>query len=222
MACMLSKAPILCRATFHKNITFGSVTKITRLQSYEHYSNRTNAIAEQKFRLKDNISKDYKLVYREQGIINITTTIAYNAGWIGIILSASLMGYIIYKNPPVEGVERTFGQDAKGVIKPLSKLNRALIILFGFAASLTLIIGSKAIPFRIYYSSAEKLYKALFVRSVLGKKQIVTFGEGTAVPIFKRKHLGDLLFKINGRTVLLDKECFPVPFVRERMISKTD
>lgn len=217
MACILSKAPILCRTTFHKNIIFGSVTKITR--SYPHYSNRTNIIAEQKFRFKDNISNDYKIIYREQGIVNIITTIAHNAGWIGVILSVFLTGYIIYVNPPVEKEPtKTFSNG--GMIKPLSKLARAGIVLFSFAASVSLIVCSRMIPFRIYYNSAEKLYKAVFVRSILGKKQIITFGEGTAVPKFKRAHTGDILFNINGRTILLDKECFPVPYVRERMICK--
>ncbi|XP_070160844.1 uncharacterized protein [Polyergus mexicanus] len=219
MACILSKAPILCRTIFRKNIIFGSITKITRSDS--HYSNRTNIIVEQKFRLKDNISNDYKIIYREQGIVNTTITIAHNGGWIGIIFSVFLVGYLIYVNPPVkEEAKDTFSNG--GIINPLSKLARVGIVLFTFAASVSLIVLSKMIPFRIYYNSAEKLYKAVFVRSILGKKQILTFGEGTAVPKFKRAHTGNILFNINGRTVLLDKACFPVPYVRERMICKTD
>ncbi|XP_072753863.1 uncharacterized protein [Anoplolepis gracilipes] len=211
------KAPILCRTVFHKNIIFGSITKT----SYKHLSNKINIIAEQKFRLKDNISNDYKIVYREQEIINLITTISHYSGWIGVIFSAFLTGYVIYKNPPVEKEIETEFKNG-GIIRPLSKLSRAVMLFFSFAVSVTLIICSKMIPFRIYYSPVEKLYKAVFVRSILGKKQILIFGEGTAVPIFKREHVGDILFKINGHTVLLDKECFPVPYVRERMIHKTN
>lgn len=219
MACILNKAPILCRTTFYRNIIFGSVTKVTR--NYQHYTNRTNIIAERNFKLKDNISSDYKLIYREQGIINIITTIAYYGGCVGVIFNVFLAGYIIYVNPPVEEeVKTTFSSG--GIIKPLSKLGRVGILLFTFVTSISLILCSRMIPFRIYHSPVEKLYKAVFVPSILGKKQIVTFGEGTAVPKFKRKHIGNVLFNINGRTVLLDKECFPVPYVRERMICKTD
>lgn len=222
MACILSKAPIFCRATFRKNIIFASVTKITRGKTYEHFTNRTNIFAERKFKLKDNISSDYKLIYREQGIINVITTIAHNGGWMGVIFSVFLAGYIICKNPPVEEGATTTTFNNGGIIRPLSKLNRAAIVLFTFVSSVTLILCSKGIPFRIYHSPAEKLYKAVFVRSLLGKKQVVTFGEGTVVPAFKRKHLGDVLFNINGRIVILDKECFPVPHVRERMICRID
>lgn len=217
MACILSRAPIFCRAAFHKNIIFRSVTQIKRVYSFEHLTNKTNPFVEQKFRLKDNISKDYKLVYREQKFVNTVITIAHIFGWVGAIFGVLLTGYIIYKNPPMnEGLEFKEG----GIIMPLSNLNKALILIGCSGICVTLIICSRIIPFRIYHSATEKLYKAIFVPSMSGKKQIITFGEYTAVPIFKRKHMGDIFFKINGRIVLLDKECFPVPFMRERMIQK--
>lgn len=219
MAYILSKTPILCRAAFHKNIILGSVTKITK--SYMHQTNKTNVIAERKFRLKDNISDNYKLIYREENIMNVMITFAYNTAWIGIIFCTVFIGYLIYKNPPVEEQkELTFSSGAYA--SSLSKLARTAISLFSLALIVTVILCCRIIPFRIYHNSAEKLYKAVFVRSILGKKQIVTFGEGTVMPIFKRKHAGNILFNANGRIILLDRECFPIPYMREQMIYKTN
>lgn len=218
MAYILNKTPILCRAAFHKNIILGSVTKITK--SYMHQTNKTNVIAERNFRLKDNISNNYKLIYREQTAMNVMITFAYNVSWLGIIFCTVFIGYLIYKNPPVEDKKLTFNSDV--YMPSLSKLARIAMLLFSLATTVTVIVCCRIIPFRIYYNPAEKLYKAVFVRSILCKKQIVTFGEGTAIPIFKRKHTGNLLFNVNGRIVLLDRECFPIPYIREQMICKTN
>ncbi|XP_025266063.1 uncharacterized protein LOC112638460 [Camponotus floridanus] len=219
MAYILNKTSILCRAAFHKNIILGSVTKITK--SYMHQTNKTNIIAEQKFRLKDNISNNYKLIYREQRAMNVMITLAYNTAWLGIIFCTVFMGYLIYKNPPVEEHKKlTFISSAYA--SSLSKSARTAILLFSLALTITVIVCCRIIPFRIYYSPAEKLYKAVFVRSILCEKHIVTFGEGTAMPIFKRKHTGNILFNVNGRIILLDKESFPIPYMREQMIYKTN
>lgn len=218
MAYILNKTPILCRAAFYKNIIFGPVTKIARSCMYQ--SNRTNIIAEREFKLKDNISSNYKLIYREQRLINIIITVVYNSAWVGIIFCTFFIGYLIYKNPPVEQKIKVVSPNA--YIGPLNKLARIGIILFSFALTIAVLLCCRIIPFRIYHSPAEKLYKVVFVRSIFDKQQIVTFGEGTAVPLFKHKHIGDTLFNINGRIILLDKECFPVQHMREQMIRKTN
>ncbi|XP_029159955.1 uncharacterized protein LOC114931962 [Nylanderia fulva] len=218
MACILSKAPIFYRAAFHKTIIFGSVTQVNRRLYNQHLTNKTNAFMERKFRFKDNISNDYKLVYREQKIVNGIMIIGHTAGWIGAIYGMCLMGLEFLMDPPMDkGVEFEGG----GILMSLSKPKKILLLLCCIGICTTLILCSRIIPFRIYHSATEKLYKAVFVPSISFKKQIVTFGEFTAVPIFKRRHAGDILFKINGRIVLLDIECFPVPFMRERMIIKS-
>lgn len=219
MAYILSKTPILCRAAFHKNIIFGPVTKITKSCMYQ--SNKTNIIAEREFKLKDNISNNYKLIYREQRYFNIIVTLIYNSAWVGIIFGTFLMGYLIYKNPPVEE-QKTKIFTTNSYMKPLSKLARIGVTLFSLALTIVVLLCCRMIPFRIYHSPAEKLYKIVFVRSIFDKQQIITFGEGTAVPLFKREHVGDVLFNINGRITLLDKECFPVQHMREQMICKTN
>ncbi|XP_024872623.1 uncharacterized protein LOC112455122 [Temnothorax curvispinosus] len=225
MAYILNKAPVLCRSVFRKNIISGPVNKNTLVRSYEHLTNRTNKTnswAEQKYKLKDNISDGYQLVYREHSTINGTIIAAYHIGWICFAAATFSSGYLMYVNPPVlkkgtSGILRT-----GYVLRPLTDVQRVLILFTSFAFSAILIVVSKGLPLRIYYSSKEKVYKAVFVNRIFGKKQIETFGEGTVVPVSNRKFLRDSFFKINNRIVLLDKECFPVPYVRERMLRKTE
>ncbi|XP_012227876.1 uncharacterized protein [Linepithema humile] len=219
MAYILSKIPILCQTAFHKNIRFKSAVKMISIRNC-HITNRTNPMAEQRFKLKDNISSDYKLIYREHKIVNFVTIVAYTCGWLGLTAGTMSMGYLIYKNPPLqqEGIKDGSGKE---ILKPLSQFGRITAICASITLSILAIIASKVIPFRIYHNPTEKLYKAIFVSNALGKAQILTFGEGTVVPKFGRKYIGDLLFDINGYTVLLDKECFPVPYAREQMIRRT-
>lgn len=219
MAYILNKALILRRSAFYKNIISGSINKNTLMNHQEHLTNKTNSLAEKKYKLKDNISNDYQLVYREHSTINTVVVGAYHIGWLGLVAGTLSIGYLIYKNPPVreKGSEEVL--DGR-VLRPLTSLERVLMLLASFAVSIILIVSSRTIPIRIYHSPTEKVYKAVFVNRIFGKKQMETFSEGGAVPVFSRKSPGDLLFNINGRIVLLDKECFPVPYVRERMIRK--
>jgi len=191
------------------------------VKRYEHLN--TNPWAEKKFKLMDNISDDYRLVYREHSSFNVLISIAYHVGWLGLVSTTLSMGYLIYKNPSVQqekGMEGVL--QSEKLFKPLSNVGRVLMIIGSFAVCIVLIVCSKTIPFRIYHNSAEKMYKAVFVNRIFGKKQIETFGEGTIVPTFSRKFLGDLFFNINGRNVLLDKECFSVPYIHEQMIRKSN
>ncbi|XP_018318251.1 uncharacterized protein [Mycetomoellerius zeteki] len=221
MAYLLNKTSILCRPVFHKNIISGPINKNTLVKSYEHLTNKTNTWAEKKYKLKDNISNGYKLIYREQLTMNMLITSTYYVGWISFALSLYTLGYFIYMKPPVlKGVKNVLSEE-KLTLKPMNNLERLLLILASFTLSIILIVGSKTIPFRIYYNSADKIYKAVFVKGILGKTQMETFGEGTVIPVFNRKNQADFLFNINGRIVILDKECFPVQSVRERMIRKT-
>jgi len=220
MAYIMNKIPILCRPVFHKNIIFGPINKNVLVKSYEHLTNKTNPWAEKKYRLKDNISDDYRLVYREQLGVNTITVAAYHIGWISLISSIFIIGYMIYEKPPLKKETEIIG--SKGILRPLTTLQRVFMLFTSFAVSIILIVGSRTIPFRIYHNPTEKIYKAVFVSRVFGKMQTETFGEGTVVPVFSRKFLGDILFNINGRIVILDKECFPVPYVREQMIRKTE
>ncbi|XP_011685567.1 PREDICTED: uncharacterized protein LOC105448599 [Wasmannia auropunctata] len=217
MAYILNKATVLCRPVFRKNIISGPLNKITLVKSNQQMTNKTNAWAEQKYKLMDNISDGYRLVYRELSAISTTITVAYHAGWLGVAVSTISLGYLIYMRPPVQDTVR--GSDEK-LLMPLSAVGRIIALLGSFAVAAILIVGSKTIPYRIYYNAAEKVYKAVFVNRILGKKQIETFGEGTVVPVFSRKYIGDILFKINGRIVILDKECFPVQSIRDQMICK--
>ncbi|XP_012539734.1 uncharacterized protein LOC105838598 [Monomorium pharaonis] len=219
MAYILGKASILCRSGFRMNIIPGSINKNTFVRSYEYLSNKTNPWAEQKYKQKDNISDNYQLVYREQSFINLVTTSGYHIGWLGLVTSTICLGYVIYKKPPVQ---EKGSEDAPTteVIRPLTAMERIVLLFLSFVISTVLIVGTRTLPFRIYHDPVGKMYKAVFVSRILGKKQIETFGEGTVVPVFSRKSLGDLLFNINGRVVILDKECFPVQYVRERMLRK--
>lgn len=221
MAYILSKAPILCRSVFHKNTISGPVNKNTLVRSYEYLTNKTNAWAEQKYKQKDNISDGYRLVYREHSTVIGFIAAAYHIGWLGLGFGILGMGYLIYMKPPVQekGTKGMF--HSEHTLKPLTNVGRVLLLLLTFAVSMVLIVGSKTIPFRIYYNSTEKMYKAVFVSRILGKKQMETFGEGVVVPVVSRKRLGDIFFNINGRIVILDKECFPVQSIREQMLCKT-
>lgn len=221
MAYILNKIPLLCRPAFRKNIISGPINKNTLVKNYEHLTNKTNPWAEQKYKLKDNMSDGYRLVYREHSTINAIITAAYHIGWIGFVSNIFCIGYLLYMKPPVRE-KGTEGVLQSGLLRPLSALERIFMLFASFTISIILIVGSKTIPFRIYHNSVERMYKGVFVTRVMGKKQIETFGEGTVMPAFSRKSLGNLLFNINGRIVILDKECFPVPYVRERMIRKTE
>lgn len=221
MAYILNKVPLLCRSVFRKNIISGPINKNTLVKNYEHFTNRTSRWAERKYKLKDNISDGYRLVYREHPTRIFTIFATYHLGWIGFASSIFCAGYLIYMKPPVreKGIEGILEDE---VLRPLSALERILALLTSFTMSIILIVCSKIIPFRIYHNSTEKIYKGVFVNRILGKKQIETFGEGTAVPVFSCKSLRNLLFNINGRIVILDEESFPVQCVRERMIHKTE
>lgn len=223
MAYILNKAQILCRPAFLKNIISSPINK--RLKSYKHFSNRTNVWTEKKYKLKDNISDDYRLVYREHSSFNMMIAVAYHVGWMGIVAGTLSTGYLIFMKPPVyekKGMEGVLIKEYEGIVEPLTNVGRVLMLCASFAISTLLIVCSKTIPFRIYYNSAEKVYKGVFVHRIFGKKQIETFGEGTVIPVFSRKSLGHIFFNMNGRIVILDKECFPVPSIREQMICKTE
>lgn len=219
MTHILNRAQVWCRSAFLKNI----ISSPSKRNNYEYFTNRTNAIAEKKYKLKDNISDDYRLVYREHSTISRVMVVAYHMGYIGIATSILSMGYFIVKRPPLqeEGMEGVL-QKYDNVIIPLSNVGRVLMLCASFAVSIVLIVASKTIPFRIYHNPMEKMYRAVFVSKIFGKKQIETFGEGTVIPVFRRKSLGNVLFNMNGRIVILDKECFPVQSVREQMIRKTE
>lgn len=222
MAYILNKAQILCRPAFLKNIISSPINK--RLKSYEHFSNRTNAWTEKKYKLKDNISDSYRLIYREHSTISMVFAVAYHMGWMGIVTSTLSMGYLIYMKPPLQekGMEGVLRKEHEGLIMPLTTMGRVLMLCASFAISMVLVVGSKTIPFRIYHNPVEKVYKAVFAHRIFGKKQIETFGENTVIPVFNRKSRGNVLFNMNGRIVILDKECFPVPSIREQMIRKTE
>ncbi|XP_018046050.1 PREDICTED: uncharacterized protein LOC108685667 [Atta colombica] len=221
MIYLLNKTSILWRPVFHKNIISGPINKNTLVKSYKHLNNKTNAWTEQKYKLKDNISNDYQLVYREQSSICTLITSTYHFGWLSLATSLFTLGYFIYMKSPVqEGIENTLSDDEL-ILRPFSNWEKLLLIFGSFTISIMLIVSSKAIPFRIYYNSADKIYKAVFVNRILGKTQMETFSEGTVVPVFNRNR-GDIFFKLNGRIVILDKECFPVQSIRERMICKTE
>lgn len=222
VANIMSKISTLCRATFHKNINFRPITRNMFVKNMHEYlnraPNRTNFKAEQRFKLWDNISNDYKLIFREQRAMSMTFVVAYNLGWIGSLFIAPLtIAYVIIKDPPV-GEEKL--QGIFGPIKPINKTGRKIMMWTGFVMFVSLIVVGKILPIRIYHDPNKKLYKAVFA-GILHKKNILTFSEGTAVPKFKY-FLKDHLFDINGRTVLLEEEDYLVPFVREQMIRKTN
>ncbi|XP_018337172.1 PREDICTED: uncharacterized protein LOC108745491 [Trachymyrmex septentrionalis] len=221
MAYLLNKTSILWRPVFHKNIISGPINKNTLVRSHEYLTNKTNAWAEQKYKLKDNISNGYRLVYREQSNLCTLITSTYHFGWLSLAASLFILGYFILKPPVQEEVENTLSDDQL-ILRPSSNLERLLLIFGSCTLAIIFIVGSKTIPFRIYYNSVDKIYKAVFVNRILGKTQMETFGEGTAVPAFNRKNRNGIFFKINGRIILLDKECFPVQSIRERMICKTE
>ncbi|XP_011050179.1 PREDICTED: uncharacterized protein LOC105143501 [Acromyrmex echinatior] len=221
MAYLLNKTSILWRSVFHKNIISGPINKNTLVKNYKHLAHKTNAWTEQKYKLKDNISNGYRLVYREHSNICTLIILTYHFGWLSLAANLSVLGYFVCMKPPVQEETENLLPDDKLILRPSSNLGRLLLILGSFTISIILIVGSKTIPFRIYHNSADKIYKAVFVNRILGKTQMETFGESTIVPVFSRNR-GDIFFKINGRIVILDKECFPVQSMRERMIHKIE
>ncbi|XP_019698890.2 uncharacterized protein LOC105187429 isoform X1 [Harpegnathos saltator] len=73
MAYILSKIPVLYRAAYYKNIILGPAkithlgAKITHIRNHGYSSPvKLHSLEEQKFKLKDKISDDYKLIYKEQ------------------------------------------------------------------------------------------------------------------------------------------------------------
>lgn len=186
------------------------------MRDAEHSTNRTNLRAEQRFKLLDKISDDYKLIYREQAVISRTVTVGYNCGWLGLFGAALGLVYFIIKNPPIvqepiDGIWST--------LKPLTRTGSIIMLCAGLVMSVMLIVVCNTIPLRIYHNSTQKLYKAMFAYNILGKRKILTFCEGTAIPKFKW-FLNETFFDINGHTTLLDAEHFPVPFVRQQMLHK--
>lgn len=220
MAAILSKAPILCRTAFQKKLIFGPITKIILVKNQGHLTNRTNIRAEQRFRLKDNISDDYRLIYREQKFIEAVCVISYNSGWIGLALGSFLAAYLVYEDPPVTDVERP---GFFNTLKPLTKVGRIIMLIGGFVICVLLLTVSRTMPLRIYHSSTQKMYKMIIVDNIFRGKKMLTFGEGTVTQKFKRSGftLG-ALYDINGHTILLDIESFPVQSMREQMIRKTN
>lgn len=217
MANIMNKALLLCRPAFHKNIIYGPFNKITLVKTCYHFTNRTNVKAEEYLKRKDNISNDYKLIYRDETNLIICVSFAYHCGWIGTIAILLSAVYIILRDPPKEEevVVGLFRQPYKLPSDPI----KLIASCCGLIMCSVILYVSRIFPFRIYHNQKEKLYKAVFA-SIMGTKKIVTFGEGTAVQKYKHKYFKDL-YDINGHTILLEEESFPVPFVREQMICKS-
>lgn len=215
MAYILSKAPALFR-TVNKNTIFGATTKITSMRNHRYEILRTNLKAEERFKLIDNISNNYKLVYREHRAVVITAAAGYIVGWITPLCAAICIGYIFIKNPPIEEEEK---ERSMTMLKPLGKIGRIVLILSALIVSVMVTAVSKAMPLRIYHNPKEKLFKAVFAKNILGKKEVFTFAEGTATPRFTRiKLMTSTLFDINGHTVILDKESFAIPHIHELIL----
>ncbi|XP_011146610.1 uncharacterized protein LOC105187492 isoform X2 [Harpegnathos saltator] len=219
MAYILSKTPVLYRTTYYRNIILSPVAKHICIKNSRYFSSiKSDRLTEKRFKLKDNISDDYKLIYREYNRIPQLISITYYTGWFGVCFVIYIVGYIIIKNPLVSDkeVETSFSKE-----KLSTETDRIFMIISGMFLSIVLILGSQMFPFRIYHNCSQKLYKAIFVSNILGKKQIEIFGEGTIIPMFKDfEHLSDIFFKINDRIVLLDKRCFQKPVLYEMMIRK--
>lgn len=221
MACILKRAPILCRAACQKNIIHNSLLQVIRVRNYGHFSpNKSDTLIEKRFKLKDSISDDYKLIYREHKTLNATIIISYYSGWFFSTLGILILGYILIKDPPIVEQEEEIANKQVSLFSP--KTRRIFIVLSTVALPITLVMISRAMPFRIYYSPSQKLFKAVFVSNILRRKQIKTFSEGSAIPMFKRsRFMADSLFKINGHTTLLDRDSFAVQAIREKMICRT-
>ncbi|KAL0116066.1 hypothetical protein PUN28_011135 [Cardiocondyla obscurior] len=222
MIYILDKARILCRSTFRKDVISGFINKKPPARNMEHYPNhRRNTWSETKFKMKDNVSDDYKIVYREISAMNGLIVIGYYAGWVGLAVNISTLGYFIYDRNSLQK------RGLKGVLHDESKTGPFTLVQQGFLwftstiVTVILIYGSRMLPFRIYHNPKEKMFKAVFVRDILGKKRIETFGEGTLEPAFKQKDGGKVFFKMNNRIALIDQEFFPVPYVYEQMLRKT-
>ncbi|XP_032674860.1 uncharacterized protein LOC116845829 [Odontomachus brunneus] len=221
MAYILSKTPILYRAAYYKNIITGPFAKVTCAKNYGYFSPvKSDTLIEKRFRLKDNIADDYKLIYREHNAVRVLITCSYYTGWISLLAGVIIVGYLLIENPPLDSKEV---EDLFGIIKFENELSRLLVASSGIILPIIFIRCIRIIPFRIYYSSLQKLYKVIFVPNILyRKKNIETFGEGCAVSIFNRfNFLADTFFKINGRIVMLDRDYFTVQAIREKMIYRT-
>lgn len=217
MACILNKTPVLYRAAYYRNIIFSPVFKVTCVKNYGYFSpNKSDVIVEKRFKLKDNITDDYKLIYREHNTIHKTIVFSYYSGWFCLLFGICITGYMIIEKPPLKT------EEIKGLftsVQPESKVSRILIMISSVLLPIMLIYVIRMMPFRIYYSSSQKLYKAIFIKDIWRKESIEIFGENSAIPLFSRfKILEDTIFKINGRSILLDRYCFAVQATREKMI----
>lgn len=213
MAYILNRTPILYRAVYYKNIIFSSIAQVKHVRNFESFGyNKSSPMVEKRFKLNDKINDDYKLIYREQKGLNTIIFCSYYGGWISAVAGVFICGYLLINNPEVPDQGRK--------VTP-TKTQRASGAICCVIAPLTLVLVSRLLPLRIYHSRSQKLFKAVFVNNLRGKKQIETFGEHCAVPIFKRfPILQSLFFKINGRNVLLDRECFEIQALYHKMIYK--
>ncbi|XP_014489238.1 PREDICTED: uncharacterized protein LOC106752214 [Dinoponera quadriceps] len=245
MACILSRTPILYRATYFKSVICNPIAQVIRVKNYGHFDPiKSDSILEKKLKLKDNISDDYKLIYREHTTIHRLIILSYNGGWLFLFLSILNAIYIIITDPTLskpykrlyqeepdekyleENIDeegRLMNTDEEGnpliTMQPPSKFSKIISVFGGIVTSAILIITTKTMPLRIYHSPKQKLFKGMFVSNIIHGKKLEIFSEGSAVVMF-RKFMPEALFKINGRIVLLDKECFAVQKLREMMIHK--
>ncbi|RLU15376.1 hypothetical protein DMN91_012370 [Ooceraea biroi] len=224
MICILNKAPLLYRAAFCKNITLGRMTKLILARNCKHQTNKTPVRMQERFRLKDNVSYDYKLIYRDEKKVLTIIFSTYHFGWIGLFATLSCMVYVLYDVFVLQTPEDHRPDSLLGVeMSPLSHLHRFDLLCIATLMASMLIIYSRAIPIRIYHNPKEKLYKVVLINNIFRKGKVVTFAEGSAVPVFKRgSFIKDSLFYVNNnRMILLDEDSFPVPAEREKMLCKT-
>jgi len=146
---------------------------------------------------------------------------AYYGGGIGTVITLIIIAYLFYDIFVLKTPEKDSYRDfSHFTLRPLSKLNIFDLLCIVMLGTVVLVKCSKIIPLRIYHNSKEKLYKVVFVNNILKKGELVTFAEGTAIPVFKPKETGNILFYVNNHMILLDEESFPVPYQREQMIHK--
>jgi hypothetical protein len=168
------------------------------------------------------VNSDYKLIYREEQNVITITSMAYYSGGIGIVITLGIIAYLFYDIFVLKTSQKDLYNDLSHfTLGPLSKVNIFDLLCVIMLGTIVLVKYSKIIPLRIYHNSKKKLYKVVFVNNILKKGKLVTFAEGTAVPVFKSKKIGNILFYVNNHMILLDEESFPVPYQREQMICKT-
>jgi len=186
-----------------------------------HRTNKTDIRTQEKLRCKDNVSSGYKLIYREERNVIRITAMAYYFGGMAIVITLIIMAYLFYDIFVLKTPKDFYHKLSIYKSRSLSKLDIFDLLCVAMLIAVVLVKCSKIIPLRIYHNSKEKLYKVVFVNNLLKKGELVTFAEGTAVPVFKPKETGNTLFYVNNRMILLDEESFPVPYQRENMIRKT-